>query len=121
LVDEVAQRDLLLAGMPPCIQPTPHLLPIRNRVIDSVAIDVVVADAAHRSGSLITQREAANHGSDVTMVRESQLTPRSDGYKQLIRDSTALGLHATNVIECVGHQTQVEIPPVAVEWADGMR
>jgi len=57
LFDEVAERGLLLAEMPPGTQPTPRYFPIRNRVIASLALGVVVAEAAHRSGSLITARE----------------------------------------------------------------
>ena len=54
LFEEVASRGLLLAEMPPATKPTPKNFPIRNRVIASLAVGVVVAEAAHRSGSLIT-------------------------------------------------------------------
>ena len=121
LFDEVAEKGLLLAEMPPGTQPTPRYFPIRNRVIASLALGVVVAEAAHRSGSLITSREAANRGSDVMAVPGSPLDPRSDGCNQLIRDGATLVQHAADVIECVSRQPQVEIPPAAPEWTDGMR
>lgn len=107
--------------MPPGTQPRPRHFPIRNRVIASLALGVVVAEAAHRSGSLITAREAANRGSDVMAVPGSPLDPRSDGCNQLIRDGATLVQHAADVIECVSRQPQVEIPPTAPEWSDGMR
>jgi len=121
LFDDVAEKGLLLAEMPPGTQPTPRHFPICNRVIASLALGVVVAEVAHRSGSLITAREAANRGSDVMAVPGSALDPRSDGCNQLIRDGATLVQHAADVIECVSRQPQVEIPPTAPEWSDGMR
>ena len=54
-------------------------------------------------------------------VPGSPLNPRSDGGNQLIRDTATLEQHATDVIACVSHKAQVEIPPAAPDWADGMR
>ena len=82
---------------------------------------LLLAETAHLSGSLITAREAANRGSDVMAVPGSPLDPRSDGCNQLTRDGATLVQHAANVIECVSRQPQVEIPPAAPEWTDGMR
>ena len=82
----MAQKWLLLAEMLPGTQPTPRHFPIRGQVIASLALGVVVAEAAHRSGSLITEKEAANRGRDAMAVPGSPLDPRSDGCNQLIRD-----------------------------------
>ena len=50
LFGQVAATGLLLAEMPHGTHPTPRHFPIRNRVIASLALGVVVAEAAHRSG-----------------------------------------------------------------------
>jgi len=121
LFAEVASRGLLLAEMPPATQPTPKHLPIRNRVIASLAVGVVVAEAAHRSGSLITAREAATRGSDVMAVPGSPLDPRSDGCNRLIRDGATLVQNVADVIECVSRQPAVRIPPTQFECTDSMR
>ncbi len=121
LFDQVAATGLLLAEMPPGTHPTPRHFPIRNRVIASLALGVVVAEAAHRSGSLITAREAADRGSDVMAVPGSPLDPRSDGCNRLIRDGATLVQNAADVVECISRQTNVEMPPSAPEWTDGMR
>ena len=121
LFEEVVSRGLLLAEMPPATKPTPKHFPIRNRVIASLAVDVVVAEAAHRSGSLITAREAANRGSDVMAVPGSPLDPRSDGCNRLIRDGATLVQNVADVIECVSRQPAVRIPPAQFEWTDSMR
>ena len=121
LFEEVASRGLLLAEMPPATKPTPKHFPIRNRVIASLAVGVVVAEAAHRSGSLITAREAATRGSDVMAVPGSLLDPRSDGCKQLIHHGATLLQNEADVIECVSRQPAVRIPPEQFEWTDRMR
>lgn len=117
----MAQKGLLLAEMLPGTQPTPRHFPIRGQVIASLALGVVVAEAAHRSGSLITAREAANHSSDVMAVPGSPFEPRSDGCNQLILDSATLVKHSADEIKCVSRQPQVVTPPAAPKWTDGMR
>jgi DNA processing protein len=90
-------------------------IPIRNRVIASLAVGVVVAEAAHRSGLLITAREAATRSSDVMAVPRSPLDPRSDGSNRLIRDGTTLVQNVAGVIECVARQPAVRISPKQFE------
>ena len=62
LFAEAASRGLLLAEMPPATKPTPKHFPIRIRVIASLALGVVVAEAAHRSGSLSHRQRSRNPG-----------------------------------------------------------
>ena len=90
-------------------------------MIASLALGVVVAEAAHRSGSLIIAREAAKRGSDVIAFPGSPLDPRSDGYNSLIRDGTALVQNVADVIKCVSRQTTVSIPPAQFELTDSIR
>ena len=46
LHDAIAASGLLLAEMPPGTQPTPRHFPIRNRIIVSLALGVLVIEAA---------------------------------------------------------------------------
>ena len=120
LFDQVAATGLLLAEMPPGTHPKPRHFQIRNRVIASLTHGVVVAEAEHRSGSLITAREAAERGSDFMAVPGLPLDPRSDGCNRLIRDGATLAQNAADVIERISRQTNVEMPPSAPEWTNGM-
>ena len=77
LQDAIIDAGLLLAEMPPGTQPTPRHFPIRNRIIGSLAQGVLVVEAALRSGSLITAREAGERAGEVMAVPGSPLDARA--------------------------------------------
>jgi DNA processing protein len=67
-----------------------------------VALGVVVVEAAHRSGSLITARIAAEQGREVFAVPGSPLDPRAAGTNDLIKQGATLTTEASDVIDAVG-------------------
>ena len=75
--------------------------PRRNRLISGVALGVVVVEAAHRSGSLITARIAAEQGREVFAVPGSPLDPRAAGTNDLIKQGATLTTEASDVIDAV--------------------
>ena len=78
---------------------------------DLAARGVVVIEAAAKSGSLITAREAGERGSEVMAIPGSPLDPRSNGCNQLIRDGATLVQNAADIIDTVGQHRTVEVPP----------
>jgi DNA processing protein len=62
---------------------------------------VVVVEAAHRSGSLITARMAAEQGREVFAVPGSPLDPRAAGANELIKQGATLVTEAADVITAV--------------------
>ena len=75
--------------------------PRRNRLISGVALGVIVVEAAHRSGSLITARIAAEQGREVFAVPGSPLDPRAAGTNELIKQGATLITEASDVINAV--------------------
>ena len=75
--------------------------PRRNRLISGAALGVVVVEAAHRSGSLITARIAAEQGREVFAVPGSPLDPRAAGTNDLIKQGATLTTEASDVINAV--------------------
>ncbi len=98
--------DLLGSGaaiseMPLGHAPRARDFPCRNRLISGAAVGVVVVEAAHRSGSLITARIAAEQGREVFAVPGSPLDPRAAGTNDLIKQGATLITEAADVIQVV--------------------
>ena len=101
LQDRIAAEGLLLAEMPPGVEPQARHFPSRNRIIAGLAAGTVVVEAAPQSGSLITARLAGEFGREVMAVPGSPLDSRSHGCNRLIRDGAILVQSADDIAELV--------------------
>lgn len=101
LADILAQRGAAISEMPLGHVPRARDFPRRNRLISGLSLGVVVVEAAHRSGSLITARMAAEQGREVFAVPGSPLDPRAAGTNALIKQGAMLIAGAADIIEAV--------------------
>jgi DNA processing protein len=90
-----------ISEMPLGHEPRARDFPRRNRLISGAALGVVVVEAAHRSGSLITARMAAEQGREVFAVPGSPLDPRAAGTNDLIKQGATLVTEAADIINAV--------------------
>jgi DNA processing protein len=90
-----------ISEMPMGHAPRARDFPRRNRLISGASLGVVVVEAAHRSGSLITARMAAEQGREVFAVPGSPLDPRAAGTNDLIKQGATLTTEASDVINAV--------------------
>lgn len=90
-----------ISEMPLGHMPRARDFPRRNRLISGASIGVVVVEAAHRSGSLITARIAAEQGREVFAVPGSPLDPRAAGTNDLIKQGATLITEAADIIQAV--------------------
>jgi DNA processing protein len=97
----IAERGLLLAEQPPGVEPRARHFPYRNRIIAGLALGTIVVEAAPKSGSLITARQAADFGREVMAVPGSPLDPRAQGCNLLIREGATLVQNAEDVLEAI--------------------
>jgi DNA processing protein len=97
----VAEKGLLIAEMPPGIEPRARHFPHRNRIIAGLALGTVVVEAVPKSGSLITARLAGEYGREVMAIPGSPLDPRARGCNQLIREGATLVQDASEILELV--------------------
>lgn len=101
LLDIIEQRGGAISEMPLGHSPRARDFPRRNRLISGVAFGVVIVEAAHRSGSLITARFANEQGREVFAVPGSPLDPRAAGTNDLIKQGATLVTEAADVINAV--------------------
>jgi DNA processing protein len=101
LLAALLEQGGAISEMPLGHVPRAHDFPRRNRLISGASLGVVVIEAAHRSGSLITARMAAEQGREVFAVPGSPLDPRAAGTNDLIKQGAALVTEASDVITAI--------------------
>ncbi|WP_312528061.1 DNA-processing protein DprA [Paracoccus sp. (in: a-proteobacteria)] len=106
LARQICDRGVLLSEQPPGTSPVAHHFPARNRIISALGLGVVVVEAAERSGSLITARNALDQGREVLAVPGHPLDPRASGCNNLIRDGATLVRSTEDVVSALGLPTQ---------------
>ena len=90
LKEEIASHGAIVSEFHMSTPPASSHFPVRNRVISGLSLGVVVIEASHRSGSLITARLALEQGRDVFAVPGSIDSLRSRGTHKLIKEGAKL-------------------------------
>ncbi|OWY11785.1 DNA protecting protein DprA [Thioclava sp. F34-6] len=90
LARQIAETGLRLTEAPPGTQPQARHFPARNRIISGLSAGVVVVEAALKSGSLITARDALDQGREVMAVPGHPMDGRAGGCNALLRDGATL-------------------------------
>jgi DNA processing protein len=98
----IAERGCLLSEQPMGLQPQARHFPQRNRIVAGLVRAVVVVEAAARSGSLITAKEALDLGREVMAVPGHPFDARASGCNMLIRDGAVLVRGAADVLAALG-------------------
>ncbi len=102
LRDRIVERGCLLSEYPPGTPPAPRRFPARNRILSGLCLAVVVAEAAGRSGALITARAALDQGREVLAVPGNPWFPHTEGSNRLLRDGAAPATSARDVLDAIG-------------------
>jgi DNA processing protein len=116
LLAAILASGAAISEMPLGHVPRARDFPRRNRLISGAALGVVVVEAAHRSGSLITARIAAEQGREVFAVPGSPLDPRAAGTNDLIKQGATLITEAADVIQAV---EPIMERPISLREPDG--
>ncbi|TMV07722.1 DNA-protecting protein DprA [Ruegeria sediminis] len=104
LAARIEKQGLRLSEQPLKTVPQARHFPRRNRIISGLAQAVVVVEAAARSGSLITARDALDQGREVLAVPGHPFDARAAGCNLLIRDGAHLVRNAQDVIDALPMQ-----------------
>jgi DNA processing protein len=99
LAKDISQKGLLLSEQPMGLSPQARHFPRRNRLISGLSMGLIVVEAAAKSGSLITARNALDQGREVLAVPGHPFDARASGCNMLIRDGATLVRSAADVLE----------------------
>ena len=118
LAHDIARDGLRISEMPMGLQPQARHFPTRNRLISGLARAVVVVEAAAKSGSLITARNALDQNRDVLAVPGHPFDARAAGCNMLIRDGAVLVRSAKDVIDALAPLSTPAPLPLPTPTAD---
>ncbi len=109
LAKSIEKSGLRISEQPMGVTPQARHFPRRNRIISGLAQAVVVVEAAAKSGSLITARDALDQGREVLAVPGHPFDARAAGCNLLIRDGATLVRSAEDVIEALPQRDEVTV------------
>lgn len=115
LAAQIVEKGALVSEQPPGTEPAARHFPTRNRIVSGLSRAVVVIEAAHRSGTLITAKNALDQGREVMAVPGHPMDARAAGCNLLIRDGALLVRNAADVVAALGHDTRADSPAIAPE------
>jgi len=114
LYKQLRESGAIISEQPFGSLPFSGSFPGRNRIIAGMCVGTVVAEAALKSGSLITARFAMENNREVLAVPGSPVDPRSKGCNQLIRQGATIVESAGDVLQAITRSRNIpfgEKPP----------
>jgi DNA processing protein len=118
LADDIARHGARLSEQPMGLAPQARHFPLRNRIISGLCRAVVVVEAAHQSGSLITAKCALEQGREVLAVPGHPFDGRAGGSNALIRDGALLVRGPEDVLQAIDSLVRADpAPPLRQEVA----
>lgn len=106
LAQAILERGAVVSEFPPTMSARPHHFPARNRIVSGLSKGVVVVEAGHRSGALITARLAVAQGREVFVVPRHALDPAGAGGHRLLREGATLIRDARDIEESLAPDSQ---------------
>lgn len=118
LADDIVERGgLLVSAMRLGTPALPAHFPRRNRIVAGLSRGVLVVEAALRSGSLITAKEAADLGREVFAIPGSIRSRLSRGPHALIRQGAMLVETAEEIAQELGKSPTMALNSIPTQTA----
>jgi DNA processing protein len=118
MIENIAAQGCVVSEVPPGSAPTRWRFIQRNRLIAAMTRATVVVEAALRSGTSITAREAVELGREVGAVPGPVTSPTSAGCHELLRSGAVCVTRTEEIVELVSALGEYVAQPPATPTAD---
>lgn len=102
LIHQIIEKGCVISEFALDTIPRPFYFPIRNRIIAGISKAILVAEAAFKSGSLITARLGLEQNRDIFAIPGRIDSPISQGTNYLIQQGAKLIASAKDILEEYG-------------------
>ena len=103
LMEKIIEKGLVLTEYPPGTEPKGFHFPVRNRIISGLSQAVLVVEADHKSGSLITAKTALFQGRELYAVPGNINSRNSIGTNSLLKNQAGLVTEAYDILSEYEH------------------
>jgi len=115
LADRIAEQGAVLSEFPMGRKPDRTTFPMRNRIVSGMSKGVLVVEAGHRSGAVITANQAMEQGRTVFAVPGRIDSFLSAGSNALIKDGACMVTEVRDILE----HFEMLLPPESGAAAKG--
>ncbi|MDR3402860.1 MAG: DNA-processing protein DprA [Chthoniobacter sp.] len=114
LAEKIAASGAVVSEFPMTVPPSTQTFPYRNRIVAGWGSGLLVVEAGHKSGALITATQALEHGRLVYAVPGQIDRPTSAGSNRLIQQGAKLVTGAADILDDLSilfHEPSKKGPP----------
>jgi DNA processing protein len=101
LAGRIMDAGALVSEFPPGVGPRAWHFPARNRIIAGLCAALVVVEAGHGSGALITAGFALDAGREVLACTTGPENPAGSGVREMLKDGATLVVDAEQAVQAV--------------------
>ncbi len=102
LYREIPENNLIISEYLPDVPPISYHFPQRNRIITGLSLGTLVAEAALKSGAMISANLALEQGRELMCIPGLITNPNTEGIYKLLKTGAGLVTSADDIYEYLG-------------------